>query len=60
LPKIRTTKYFYSAFANNSTSPDYLVFTAIEKQTGLTKEICCESDFLYSAFQNEGFQKKIG
>ena len=56
--KSEQQKYFYSAFANNSTSPDYLVFTAIEKQTGLTKEICCESDFLYSAFQNEGFSKR--
>lgn len=51
-------KYFYSSFANNSTSADYLVFTAIETQTGLKKEICCESNSLYRAFQNEGFSKR--
>ena len=51
-------KYFYHAFANSSTSPDYIVFTAVEKQTGRAKEICCESDQLFRAFQNEGFSKR--
>jgi hypothetical protein len=51
-------KYFYRTFTNASTSPDYLVFTVIEKQTGRAKEICCESDLLFRAFQNEGFTKR--
>jgi hypothetical protein len=53
-----TQKYFYQSFENSSTSPDYLVFTAVEKKTGRAKEICCESGQLFRAFQNEGFSKR--
>jgi len=50
--------YFYKSFENKSTSPDFLVFTAVNKSTGQAKEICCESDRVFRAFMNEGFTKR--
>jgi hypothetical protein len=46
----KSKKMYYDAFQNNSTSPNYVVFKAIDLQTNLSKEICCESDNLFRAF----------
>jgi hypothetical protein len=51
-------KYISQAFSNFSTSPDYVVFTAIDIKTNKSKEICCESDFLYESFINDNVSHK--
>ncbi len=55
---VEKQNYFYHAFENNSTSPDFLIFKAVDKRTGINKEICCGSDQLYRAILNEGFVKR--
>jgi hypothetical protein len=51
-------KYINMTFSNNSTSPDYVVFNAIDNNTKLSKEICCESDILYYAFIDDNISNK--
>jgi hypothetical protein len=46
-------KIYYEAFSNNSTSPDYVVFIAVDMQTRMSKEICCESHSLIKAFRED-------
>jgi hypothetical protein len=50
--------YIRKTFLNNSTSPDYIVFTAIEENTSKNKEICCESEDLHIAFINDKISKQ--
>jgi hypothetical protein len=46
-------KAYYDAFSNNSTSPDYIVFVAVDMQRDISKEICCESKSLIRAFRED-------
>lgn len=39
--------YFYKTLSNNSTSPDFIVITAVDKKTKISKEICFESSNNY-------------
>ncbi|HOT13845.1 MAG TPA: hypothetical protein PK252_03695 [Bacteroidales bacterium] len=46
-------KYINKTFYNNSCSSDFVVFTAVDTKTNTAKEICCESNALYSAYMSE-------
>lgn len=46
-------KYIAGTFYNNSCSSDFVVFTAVDVKTNTTKEMCCESNALYSAYMSE-------
>ncbi|GAA4313337.1 hypothetical protein GCM10023149_09060 [Mucilaginibacter gynuensis] len=44
-----------SSFANESTSPNFVVITAVNKITGKTKEICTEAPFVIGGIErNKG------
>jgi len=44
---------FKIAYQNNSTAPSYIVFKAVDLNTGKEKEICCEAPFLSGAIHRE-------
>jgi len=44
---------FKTAYNNNSTAPNYIVFRAKNLNTGQTKEICSEAPFLSGAMHRE-------
>lgn len=44
---------FKIAYQNTSTAPSYIVFKAVDLNTGKTKEICCEAPFLSGAMERE-------
>ena len=44
---------FKTAYNNNSTTPNYIVFRAKNLNTGQTKEICSEAPFLSGAMHRE-------
>jgi len=46
-------KNFEAAYNNNSTAPSYIVFKAVDLNTGQTKEICCVAPFLSGAMHRE-------
>ena len=49
----RKFKMFCSALGNLSTAPNYIVVTVKNKNTGETKEVCTESNFLQGAMVRE-------
>jgi hypothetical protein len=51
-------KYIIDALSNNSTSPDYVVFKAVDTKTNKSKEICCESGLLNEVFINDNISNK--
>ncbi len=44
---------FKIAYRNTSTAPSYIVFIAVDLNTGKEKEICCEAPFLSGAMHRE-------
>lgn len=44
---------FKIAYQNTSTAPSYIVFKAVDLNTGKEKEICCEAPFLSGAMHRE-------
>ncbi len=51
-------KYFYETLNNNSTSPDFIVITVVDKKTKISKEICCESNIFQHTYIEDNTSNK--